>query len=100
MSYRFSIPATHPALAGHFPDNPVVPGVVILSVIAELLAEQEGLRITGAPVVKFLAPLAPETHCEVEIVARGNDQLKFFCTSTGHVIATGTLTICRNLPPL
>ena len=32
MSYvsECSIPATHPGLDGHFPDNPVVPGVILL----------------------------------------------------------------------
>src|SRR5205085_657716 len=34
---RLTIPADHPALAGHFPGNPIVPGVVILARIAEAI---------------------------------------------------------------
>jgi 3-hydroxyacyl-[acyl-carrier-protein] dehydratase len=96
---RFKIPATHPALAGHFPNDPVVPGVVLLSIIAEILAEHGDYRIMGAPVVKFLAPLAPETYCELEFMAMGQDHLKFFCTSAGRAIASGTLTVSRDTTP-
>jgi 3-hydroxymyristoyl/3-hydroxydecanoyl-(acyl carrier protein) dehydratase len=55
----FVVPATHPALAGHFPGNPLVPGVVLL----DLVLAQVRARIPGAlrsiPTAKFLAPVRP-----------------------------------------
>jgi 3-hydroxyacyl-[acyl-carrier-protein] dehydratase len=59
-----SLPADHPALAGHFPGQPVVPGVLLL---AEVLEAVHGLtplaqRLGDRPRVenaKFLAPVLP-----------------------------------------
>jgi len=35
LSFSFTIPETHPSLAGHFPGNPIVPGVVMLDRILQ-----------------------------------------------------------------
>lgn len=56
-----SIKADHPALPGHFPGRPVVPGVVLLdSVRSTLLQRHPGWRLAGMPSVKFVSPLLPE----------------------------------------
>lgn len=55
----FEIPADHPCLAGHFPGNPVVPGVVVLDRVAAALRQQADRRLCGFSQVKFLAPLLP-----------------------------------------
>jgi 3-hydroxyacyl-[acyl-carrier-protein] dehydratase len=62
--YRFSLelnPA-HPIYAGHFPGNPVVPGVCQLQMISELLSSIKGgaVRLTHADNVKFLSLMVPE----------------------------------------
>lgn len=51
---RGTIPADHPALPGHFPGEPIVPGVVLLN---EVLSAIPGrMHISWA---KFHAPLLP-----------------------------------------
>ncbi|WP_018936817.1 hypothetical protein [Thioalkalivibrio sp. ALJ24] len=61
------IPADHPALPGHFPGHPVVPGVVILEQVAQAATEL-GLEAPGRfPQVKFIAPLPPEVPFRIEI---------------------------------
>ena len=37
----------HPALAGHFPGNPIVPGVVLLDLAIRALARRGGLDEAG-----------------------------------------------------
>ena len=87
------IAASHPALPGHFPGHPVVPGVVLLDAVAAALPQHVGvaLHVTGFPVVKFLAPLLPEQEFEVLFSAKRAGQMTFEIVASGEKLATGTL---------
>lgn len=58
---QFTIPPDHPSLPGHFPGNPVVPGVLVLDrVLDAVQAASEGpVGALRLPQVKFLQPLLP-----------------------------------------
>ncbi len=88
-----TIAASHPALPGHFPDHPVVPGVVILSEVWTVLAASVGrpLRCTGWPSVKFLAPLHPDEPFTVELEFTNAETVRFTCRSRERPLASGTL---------
>ena len=53
--------ADHPALAGHFPGNPVLPGVVLLDQALATIERARGLplRTWRLASVKFLQPVKP-----------------------------------------
>ena len=87
------IPASHPALPGHFPGSPVTPGVVLLDVVAATLSRHIGCatRVTGFPAVKFLSPLLPEQEFEVVFSAKRPGQMAFEVVASGEKFATGTL---------
>jgi 3-hydroxymyristoyl/3-hydroxydecanoyl-(acyl carrier protein) dehydratase len=90
------IPPDHPALPGHFPGNPLVPGVLILGHVLAALARRAGpLRITAIPQAKFLAPLAPGEPCAITFPALGPNEARFECRSRERVIARGTLRFER-----
>lgn len=66
---RFTIPADHPCLPGHFPGRPLVPGVVLLERVLEEIEATQG-TLLGAlrlPQVKFLQPLLPGEEARVEL---------------------------------
>ena len=92
MDSEFSIAPDHPALLGHFPGNPIVPGVVLLDeVIRALESCNTGNQFRSIPVVKFFRPLAPGQRCAVEFSEGKDGLVHFVCRSQGEVIATGQI---------
>ena len=68
IAASFVVPGTHPCLAGHFPDNPLVPGVVIVDrVVAAIEAAHGPLGAMQLPQVKFVQPLRPDERADIAI---------------------------------
>lgn len=61
--------AEHDVFKGHFPNNPVVPGVCMLQILKELVekATETKLYIKECSNVKFMALINPEVHSELKI---------------------------------
>ncbi|SMF93302.1 FabA-like domain-containing protein [Methylomagnum ishizawai] len=94
---EFTIPQQHPALAGHFPGRPIVPGVVVLDEVLALLARIEpARRVSGIVSAKFTGILAPGEACRVEFEPRADGGVRFICVAAGRPIASGLLAL---LPP-
>lgn len=74
-----SIPTNHPAFAGHFPDTPIVPGVVLLDEVLHAIFTDTGLPATDWQVssVKFLSPLKPGESIIIEYEQSTNGAIKF-----------------------
>ena len=92
------IPADHPSLAGHFPNAPIVPGVVVLDEVAAALAEwRKGSRLIGIPFVKFLSPIKPGQVFTIAFEAPENlaNQIDFCCRVDGRMVVEGRLEIGR-----
>lgn len=64
----FVVDAAHPSLSGHFPGNPIVPGVVVLNRVVEAIEALHGPRASmRLPQVKFLQPLLPGEPARIEL---------------------------------
>lgn len=84
----------HPSLPGHFPGNPVVPGVVILDEVIHALAQwQPQLHIKGFNTVKFLQPLLPNESFSIEFTLSKSDRMKFECKKNQMVLASGLINL-------
>ena len=88
------IDVRHPALPGHFPRHPVVPGVVLLDAVVNALPAHAGraVRATGFPAVKFLAPLGPGQEFEVRFRAKRADQASFEVLAGDICLCSGTVS--------
>lgn len=92
---RQVIAADHPSLAGHFPGNPVVPGVVILEEVMRAFEDwRPESRVVGMPVVKFLAPLQPEQAFTIRFAESSARGIRFECVrDDGRALVRGCLTV-------
>jgi 3-hydroxyacyl-[acyl-carrier-protein] dehydratase len=64
-----SLRDTHPIYQGHFPGNPVVPGVCQIQMIRELVekAVDQPLKLTESDNIKFLSMINPQANPILEI---------------------------------
>jgi 3-hydroxyacyl-[acyl-carrier-protein] dehydratase len=85
-SMVFNAPLNHPCYAGHFPGNPVVPGVLLLELVVEVLGRGAPRAIISA---KFHRVLKPGERCELETKSAG-DRLSFRCLRGAVLIAEGS----------
>ena len=87
LEFDVRVPANHPSLPGHFPGNPIVPGVLLLDVIVANLERATGRRIVSLDQVKFLSVLRPEEHALAQCELDGD-------TATFRAVARwGTATV-------
>lgn len=71
----------HAIFKGHFPGNPVMPGVCMIQIIKELTEEATGknLFLAVSSNIKFMAIINPEKNPDLQLVidiAEENDEVK------------------------
>ncbi len=84
-----AIASGHPALAGHFPGNPMVPGVVILARVAEAIGARFPGRELGTLLhARFHIPLKPDEKFSVEQELHA-DRVTFKVRRDADILASG-----------
>ena len=71
-TFLYHIPADLPAFKGHFPNNPLVPGVCQLALCADAYGRLHGKRveIKGVSRGKFIRPILPLTDVALTLFPR------------------------------
>lgn len=93
---RFVVARDHASLTGHFPGQPVVPGVVLLDqATASMLEGRPGWRISGFSWVKFLAAVLPDEVVEVAAGEPRSGQISFLLRAGPRLVLEGVALIER-----
>lgn len=81
----------HPALVGHFPGHPLVPGVMLLEQVAIALRDWRQQRLTRVLETKFVAPLLPGETARLSLVAVADHatRVRFEIRRDGVLLARG-----------
>jgi 3-hydroxyacyl-[acyl-carrier-protein] dehydratase len=91
--HTVQVPIDHPAFAGHFPGQPLLPGVTLLSEVLEAVMRDATLsaRVGPAPrlgAVKFLAPVRPGATLAVRFEPT-DTALRFEVRDGARAVASG-----------
>jgi acyl-CoA synthetase (AMP-forming)/AMP-acid ligase II len=89
------IPADHPALPGHFPGHPVVPGVVLLELVEALLVDN-GYHVRQCPEAKFLTPVMPTTALALRVEVARHTHARFAIAVDGADAVVGRFVCVRD----
>ena len=93
LEFPLPLSPDHPALAGHFPNLPIYPGVVLLDQLIGALECECGVPVRTLQVVKFLAPVRPGVALTARAERAGNSVRFDLIADDGTRVATGTLQL-------
>ncbi len=96
------VPRDHPSLAGHFPDHPIVPGVVLLDAVLETMRASVARPIKLESIVstKFLQAVEPERRVDLTITFAAADpgrwKARFVATHEGTPVLEGSFVVASS----
>lgn len=87
------IAADHPAYAGHFPGDPMLPGVVLLDAALRRLADDGRIDAGDCEVLwfKFTAPVRPHDRLALEVDEDDSGTLRVRIRCGARTVATGAV---------
>lgn len=68
-TFQLALNVHHPIYEGHFPTQPVMPGVCMLQLVTELtgIALGQALQLKKANQAKFLIPIVPKQFPQIQL---------------------------------
>lgn len=90
QSVEAVVPADHPSLPGHFPGQPIVPGVVLLECVVAALAVPGTRVLAAVPNLKFVHALQPGQPFRIHWTQQ-DQSVRFRCETADALLAQGLL---------
>jgi len=97
ISFLIRFDPDHEIFKGHFPGNPILPGVCIIQILKEIVMDMTGEKILLQNVssIKYLSILNPLDNSmvslDVEFHEKGQDNI-IFCSA---ILQYGSVIFCR-----
>jgi 3-hydroxymyristoyl/3-hydroxydecanoyl-(acyl carrier protein) dehydratase len=96
------IPADHPALPGHFPGDPVVPGALLLAWALQSIEAGAGVSLSPCRIksAKFPSPARPGDRITIAYAPTGaGAAMRFSCTVGGRDVLRGEVACAGRSTP-
>lgn len=95
-----AIAADHPAYAGHFPGQPILPGVVLLDAALHALAARHTLQSTAGQIksAKFLSPVRPGESLTLHYAEVPAGGFRFDIRCGERLVASGSVAFSQARP--
>lgn len=87
MAVKVTTERNSPWFSGHFPDDPILPGIAQLKMVADIIAmsREDGLRLTGLSRIKFRKIVRPGEMLAVHAACGNiNNQYAFRISSDNN----------------
>ena len=93
--------ANAPMFSGHFPGNPIVPGVILTEALAQVAgvagASEKGFLLSAVRAMKFPSPVRPgekiDLHAKKTGSLGGLVQFSVSATAEGRIVAEGQIIL-------
>ena len=98
MQTSVTVHADSPWFSGHFPDNPILPGIAQLEMIVKLVSEAAGipLKLTGMSRVKFRKIVRPGDLLDIQVApGTKKDQYTFRIIGDKEEVCSGSIFLSR-----
>jgi len=94
---QISLNPDHKLYKGHFPEQPVVPGVMQLQIVKELMETNydRTLSIKKIRQIKYITPIIPDDHIKLsfELVLKESLKVVFKITSGDILFSKGSIEL-------
>lgn len=90
---HWTVPLDHPAFAGHFPGTPILPGVVLLDMALQTIADRSGIVLDLCEIssVKFLSPAIPGDELFIQHSVSASGTIHFDILAGERKVASGSI---------
>ncbi len=90
---HWRVPLDHPTFAGHFPGSPILPGVVLLDLALQIIADSTGMALERCEIsaVKFLSPARPGDELLIQHSVAASGAVHFDIVAGARKIASGSV---------
>lgn len=99
---RVKVDGNWPCFSGHFPGDPILPGIAQLDMVAECIssAGEEKGAVTGLSRVKFRKIVRPGELLDIHITySSRKDHYAFRITGADEDVCSGIMRFAKNITP-
>lgn len=97
------VPADSPWFSGHFPDNPILPGIALIQLVKQAVAQEalkkgEHLQLHTLKRIRFIQPVWPGEKLQASMSVENTDEdvlVSFKVAKKENIVCSGLISAKR-----